>query len=208
MSVSFQIAKLGRVKLIASSLPLKPPPPDKRNIATTHEMETRTMASSPKKMRSKRKESEAMLQDRSKATPSGNSSQSSKRQASHSEEAEYYPTQVELAGEDEKPKKTKKISKEPKEEKRLRRYRKYAPASFQERLQRVRTQRMFLIDRERKMSEDGLHEIETFDLAGSTGNLYKVTVDKAPSCNCPDALKGNFCKHIIYVRERNIQILD
>lgn len=37
-----------------------------------------------------------------------------------------------------------------------------------------------------------------FDIIGSTGNLYKVTIKKEPECDCPDGRKGNFCKHIIY----------
>jgi uncharacterized Zn finger protein len=58
---------------------------------------------------------------------------------------------------------------------------------------------MFLIERNRTTSEDGTHEEEVFDLAGSTGNIYQVTVSKVPKCTCPDAGKGNQCKHIIYV---------
>jgi hypothetical protein len=37
-----------------------------------------------------------------------------------------------------------------------------------------------------------------FDIVGSTGNIYKTTVGKVPTCNCPDARKGNQCKHICY----------
>lgn len=121
---------------------------------------------------------------------------SRKRKACYDdEENDYEGEQVET---DEKPQKKKKASKQS-EEKRLRRFRTHAPASYLERLVRVTTQRMFLIDRERKTSEDGLHEIEVVDLAGSTGNVYQVTIDKAPSCTCPDCSKGNQCKHIIYV---------
>lgn len=85
------------------------------------------------------------------------------------------------------------------EEKRLRSFRKKAPRTFLERLDRVRTQRMFLIDRSRLVSRDGTHEEEVFDIAGTTGNIYQVTISKEPSCTCPDAGKGNQCKHIIYV---------
>lgn len=85
------------------------------------------------------------------------------------------------------------------EEKRLKRYRTKPPGTYLERLLRVRTQRMFLIDRERTTSEDGSSEREVFDIAGSTGNVYQVTISKLPACTCPDSLKGNQCKHIIYV---------
>lgn len=38
----------------------------------------------------------------------------------------------------------------------------------------------------------------SFDIVGSTGNLYKTIIGKVPSCDCPDGLKGNQCKHICY----------
>lgn len=86
------------------------------------------------------------------------------------------------------------------EEKRLRVFRKHAPKSFLERLARVRTQRMFLLDRKAGVSEDGRSAEEVFDIAGSTGNVYQVRICRQPSCTCPDAANGNQCKHIIYVR--------
>jgi len=104
-----------------------------------------------------------------------------------------------LAGIEDKPKRARKKKGEEPEEKRLRRHRAKAPGTYLERLGRVRTQRMFLIDRNRTMSADGTHEEEELDIAGSTGNVYKVTVGKIPDCTCPDAVKGNQCKHIIYV---------
>lgn len=70
-----------------------------------------------------------------------------------------------------KPKKARKVKAEGEEpeEKRLKRFRAKAPISYIERLDRVRTQRMFLIDRNRTTSADGTHEEEVFDIAGSTG---------------------------------------
>lgn len=50
-----------------------------------------------------------------------------------------------------------------------------------------------MLDRQR----DGLKE--AFTVLGSTGNVYTVTIDKLPGCNCPDASKGNHCKHLIFV---------
>jgi hypothetical protein len=107
---------------------------------------------------------------------------------------------IEISGIDiAKPKRPRKNKGEGPEEKRLKRFRQKPPKSYLDRLGRVKTQRMFLIDRNRTTSEDGTHEEEVFDLAGSTGNIYQITVSKVPKCTCPDAGKGNQCKHIIYV---------
>ena len=57
---------------------------------------------------------------------------------------------------------------------------------------------MFVIDRVRH-EVDGCPE-EVIELAGSTGNVYEVTIGRQPSCTCPDNQKGNQCKHIVYVR--------
>ena len=108
--------------------------------------------------------------------------------------------QAALAGVGEtKAKRGRKAKGEEPEERRLRRFRNKPPTSYLERLDRVRTQRMFLIARNRTTSADGTHEEEVFDIAGSTGNIYQVTINKNPDCTCPDASKGNQCKHIIYV---------
>ena len=56
---------------------------------------------------------------------------------------------------------------------------------------------MFLIDRVRCGTEDCPEE--EFEIAGTTGNIYSVHIGRQPSCNCPHALKGNQCKHVIYV---------
>ncbi|KAG4437638.1 hypothetical protein IFR05_006899 [Cadophora sp. M221] len=93
----------------------------------------------------------------------------------------------------------KKVEGEEPEEKRLKRFRVKAPVSYMERLQRVTSQRMFLIDREKGVGGDGLCPEEKFDIAGSTGNIYQVTIYQVPRCTCPDAAKGNQCKHIIYI---------
>lgn len=83
------------------------------------------------------------------------------------------------------------------EEKRLRRFRPHAPSSYLERLNRATTQRMFVIDR----SRGGTPEIpeERIDLAGTTCNVYSISICQLPSCTCPDSQKGNQCKHIVYV---------
>ncbi|KAI9657511.1 MAG: hypothetical protein M1831_004127 [Alyxoria varia] len=83
-------------------------------------------------------------------------------------------------------------------EKRARRWRSKAPVSYSVILERAQTQRMFVI--ERKNTESTPDEPEqTVEIAGTTGNLYKVVVNHVPSCTCPHAVKGNQCKHIVYV---------
>lgn len=105
---------------------------------------------------------------------------------------------------DSPPKKRKKQPK-PDEEKRLRRWRAHPPQSYQEIRDRALTQRMFVLDRKRDTSTSD-YPIETVSLAGTTGNVYTITIDKLPSCNCPHALKGNQCKHIIYVLARVLRV--
>ncbi|KAJ5812336.1 RING finger domain protein [Penicillium riverlandense] len=82
-------------------------------------------------------------------------------------------------------------------ERRLRRFRPYPPASCMDRLHRSRTQRMYVVGH----TVGGTDEVPeiSFDMVGTTGNLYKTVIGKVPSCDCPDATKGNQCKHIFYV---------
>ena len=82
-------------------------------------------------------------------------------------------------------------------EKRTRRFRQSAPSSYLDRLDRAQNQRMFVIDRTPRGSIECPEE--DVQIAGSTGNVYTVHICKTPSCTCPDAAKGNQCKHIIYV---------
>lgn len=49
---------------------------------------------------------------------------------------------------------------------------------------------------------------ETFDVLGSTGNVYTVTISHIPKCTCPDASKGNHCKHIIFVFLKILSVPD
>ena len=32
--------------------------------------------------------------------------------------------------------------------------------------------------------------------------MYEVVLSKSPSCSCPDAAKGNVCKHWLFVTQR------
>jgi hypothetical protein len=79
-------------------------------------------------------------------------------------------------------------------EKRLLRFRSYAPQGTKERISRALSQRMFLIDSK-------IHnEIKrSYKVLGSTGNVYDVDIESIPKCSCPDFLKGNLCKHVIFV---------
>jgi len=47
---------------------------------------------------------------------------------------------------------------------------------------------------------------EEFSVLGSTGNVYTVTIDHKPRCNCPDAVKGNHCKHILFIFLKVLQV--
>ncbi|KAG8779577.1 hypothetical protein FRC15_010059 [Serendipita sp. 397] len=81
------------------------------------------------------------------------------------------------------------------EEKRLARIRTHCPKAILERVDRVKTQRFYMIDREKI----GSFTRERFKVLGSTGNVYTVTITNLPTCDCPDFLKGNHCKHILFV---------
>ncbi|GLA34623.1 hypothetical protein AnigIFM63309_008035 [Aspergillus niger] len=87
---------------------------------------------------------------------------------------------------------------EPAPERRLRRFRSHPPSSYLDRAARALSQRMFVVGH--AVTEvDGAPEI-SFDIVGTTGNIYKTTIGKVPTCSCPDARKGNQCKHICYVK--------
>jgi hypothetical protein len=86
------------------------------------------------------------------------------------------------------------------EEKRLKRYRAFAPQTYLAVKERAMTQRLTVLSRERCGTDD-LPE-EKVVMAGSTGNVYTQKIKLQPSCNCPHAMKGNQCKHIIYVMLR------
>ncbi|PFH45786.1 hypothetical protein AMATHDRAFT_157849 [Amanita thiersii Skay4041] len=88
------------------------------------------------------------------------------------------------------------------EEKRLAQFKPRCPQNIMDRVERVRQQRLFMIDRLRTENELS----ETFSVLGSTGNVYTVVIDKVPRCNCPDALKGNHCKHILFIFLKVLQV--
>ncbi|KAB5547144.1 SWIM zinc finger protein [Coniochaeta sp. 2T2.1] len=89
---------------------------------------------------------------------------------------------------------------DPPEEKRLRRHRPKPPQSFTEVYARATSQRFFVLSRTRTGYGD--EQEETVELAGSTGNIYTVTIARQPTCDCPHAKAGNQCKHVLYVMAR------
>ncbi|KAK9916899.1 hypothetical protein WJX75_008503 [Coccomyxa subellipsoidea] len=67
--------------------------------------------------------------------------------------------------------------------------------------------RMFMLDRKTIAplgSEGG--PIEEFAVLGATANVYQVRVGRHPHCTCPDAAKGNLCKHYLYVMIRVLRL--
>ncbi|EIE26733.1 hypothetical protein COCSUDRAFT_59250 [Coccomyxa subellipsoidea C-169] len=67
--------------------------------------------------------------------------------------------------------------------------------------------RMFMLDRKTIAplgSEGG--PIEEFAVLGATANVYQVRVGRHPHCTCPDAVKGNLCKHYLYVMIRVLRL--
>ncbi|OAR02378.1 hypothetical protein LLEC1_02595 [Akanthomyces lecanii] len=85
----------------------------------------------------------------------------------------------------------------PLEEQRPRVFRHAPPKAFHAVWQRATSERFFVLQRERNDEADCPQEI--FQLAGTTGNVYSILISREPSCNCPHALKGNQCKHTIYI---------
>lgn len=85
-------------------------------------------------------------------------------------------------------------------EKRLKRFRSYPTTKIQERIDRALHQRLFLIEASAPSTcpQHGGPSIN-FSVLGSTGNVYEVTIAKVPHCSCPDAAKGNLCKHLLFV---------
>jgi hypothetical protein len=97
-------------------------------------------------------------------------------------------------------KRSKRDSNAPAEEKRAKMFRKKAPQSYMAVKERALTQRLTVLSRERCGSDDAPEE--KIIVAGSTGNVYTISIGLIPSCDCPHAKKANQCKHIVYVMLR------
>ena len=71
-----------------------------------------------------------------------------------------------------------------------------AVVQVKDRIVRVLCQRMYLINRYRSEGRPS----EDFDVYGSGGNVYKVTVGPATKCSCMDwRIRRGLCKHLIFV---------
>ncbi|PWY86265.1 RING finger domain protein [Aspergillus heteromorphus CBS 117.55] len=93
--------------------------------------------------------------------------------------------------------KAKTSSDEPPPERRAKRFRTHPPKTYLERAARALSQRMFVVGHTATNVE--VAPEMSFDIVGTTGNIYKTVIGKVPTCSCPDARKGNQCKHICYV---------
>ncbi|KAI5860951.1 hypothetical protein GGS23DRAFT_578098 [Durotheca rogersii] len=82
-------------------------------------------------------------------------------------------------------------------ERRLKRFLPYPPYHFDVVYQRATSQRFYVLGRTRCGTAECPEE--SVELTGSTGNIYTVRIAREPACTCPDAARGNHCKHIVYV---------
>ncbi|KAI8347640.1 hypothetical protein BD560DRAFT_410884 [Blakeslea trispora] len=68
---------------------------------------------------------------------------------------------------------------------------------MQGRVLRAMKQRMFVLSRKKHETDPS---IEIFDVAGSVGNMYNVTIGNKIGCTCMDYnIKRTYCKHILMV---------
>ena len=104
------------------------------------------------------------------------------------------------------------------DERRLRVYVEEPSDKYHRFFKSANTQRMFVIDRERGVEAE-CHAnnencpCETIQIAGSTGNVYTVTICHLPSCSCPVGIlwkKGQeqCCKHVLYVLHHVLKAAD
>jgi hypothetical protein len=45
-----------------------------------------------------------------------------------------------------------------------------------------------------------------YHVLGSTGNVYKIAIGRVPSCDCPDAARGNLCKHVLFIMLKVLKV--
>ncbi|ETO36473.1 hypothetical protein RFI_00589 [Reticulomyxa filosa] len=128
---------------------------------------------------------------------------------------------------DDKDKKEKEEKKEEKQpEKRLHRWRTSCPQSTKERIERFKkvifsldiqlytpslccfispfraqTQRLFMIS-----ATEVSDTRRQYAVLGSTGNVYTVEISHVNTCNCPDSVRGNLCKHVLFVLLKVLKI--
>ncbi|OJA10466.1 hypothetical protein AZE42_05712 [Rhizopogon vesiculosus] len=103
-----------------------------------------------------------------------------------------------------KQRKKKNDPNEPPPEKRGAMFKKKCPQNILDRVDRVMSQRFFMV--ERKRNGDELRE--EFSVTGSTGNVSTPSslTSLHPATACPDANKGNHCKHILFIFLKVLQV--
>jgi Ring finger domain/SWIM zinc finger len=84
-------------------------------------------------------------------------------------------------------------------EKRLKVFRSRCSAAVQQRIQRAKTQRLYLVQPPNQ---------NEYTIMGSTGNIYTVTISNLVNCTCPDHAKGHVCKHILFVMLKVVGLPD
>ena len=71
------------------------------------------------------------------------------------------------------------------------------PEGFVVRTQRLTLDRLFILGHTITGVND--NPVISFDIVGSTGNIYNTIIRKVPTCDCPDArFRRAQCKHICY----------
>jgi hypothetical protein len=71
-------------------------------------------------------------------------------------------------------------------------------AAVRERIARARAHRLYLLHAApRQEAPEGWRQ--SFAVLGATANVYDVCISRTPSCSCPDAARGNICKHRLFV---------
>lgn len=91
-------------------------------------------------------------------------------------------------------------------EKRMARFLKCPSIAVRERIQRAYQHRLYLIDKKVMGAGESSPAGCEFFVLGATGNVYSVKLEKIPSCTCPDAAKGNVCKHLLFVMLRVLKL--
>lgn len=87
-----------------------------------------------------------------------------------------------------------------------RRQRAFVPApddKFKATSWRIRNERMFMLDRQMGQDRKG-NVCQKFDIAGSTGNIYNVTIGRGPNCTCMDAVGNSWAPfdHLLIINQR------
>lgn len=104
------------------------------------------------------------------------------------------------------PKKTRKATPKQTPEKRMARYISTPSIAVKERIQRAFEHRLYLIEQRMINVGQGSPKGCEFFVLGATGNVYTVILDSKPSCTCPDAARGNTCKHFLFVMLRVLKL--